>query len=598
MSDVFFDGRLVGTVADPAKFIDSIVSSRRDDKISKQINVKYDGRMDSVYINIDRNRVRRPLIIVKNGKSALTEDLLKKVKDGQLHWNDLLKMGIIEYLDAMEEESAIVALEEKDVTKDHTHLEIDPVAIFGMCTALVPYANHNSSSRLNRGQKTQKQAMGCYALNYLVRMDTAQNLLHYPQKPIVASFVNEIFGDELSSGQNAIIAIMNYEGYNMEDALVLNRASIEKGFGRSTYYRPYGTEKMRYPGGQIDEIKIPDKDVQGYTVEKDYRFLNVDGIIYPEAEILGGDVLIGKTSPPRFLGKLESFSTAANIRKDTSVRIRYGDKGIVNKVIITESEDGSELIKIDVRAPRIPEIGDKFSTRHGQKGVIGKIVPPEDMPFTADGIVPDVIFSPNGLAKRMTSSQLIEALGGKIGGLAGRRIDGTPFASESADSLRDELLALGFREDGIETMYDGRTGKQYDARIFVGNIYYLRLKHQVADKIQARARGPVALLTRQPTEGKAKEGGLRLGEMEKDCFVAHGASLLMKERFDSDRTELWVCGKCGNIATYDYYKNKAECVCGEKTKVYPVELSYAFNLFLNELKSMHIRPSLLLEDKY
>ena len=598
LSDVFLNGALIGGINDAAKFVESVVSARRENKISRLLNIYYNIKLDSIYLNIDKNRVRRPLIIVKEGKPLLTEEHVEKIKNNELKWTDLENEGIIEYLDALEEESALVALHENDLTYEHTHLEINPIALFGICTSLVPYANFNQSSRLNRGQKTQKQAMGCYALNFLNRMDTAINMLHYPQKPLVKSFTHKIFGEELSAGQNVVIAILNYEGYNMQDAVVINRASIDRGFGRSTYYRPYVTEKLRYPGGVVDEILIPDKDVQGYTIEKDYRFLGEDGIIHPEADVFGGDVLIGKTSPPRFLGKLEAFSTAANVRKDASIRVRYGEHGIVNKVVLTESQDGSTLVKVDLRNHRTPEIGDKLSNRHGQKGVIGHIVSPENMPFTANGVIPDIIFSPNGLPKRMTVSHLIEALGGKVGALAGRSIDGTAFQSEETDHLREELLKLGFREDGTETLYDGRTGKEYPARIFVGDMYYLRLKHQVADKIQARARGPVTLLTRQPTEGKAKEGGLRLGEMEKDCFVAHGTSLLMKERFDSDRTVVWVCERCGNVAVYDNYKNRAYCLCGEKSKIAPIEMSYAFKLFLDELKSMHIRPRLVLKDKY
>jgi len=595
---VFIDGIPRGRVKEAAVFVKEVIDARRAGKISKHLNILNKPKEALVMIALEKNRVIRPVIIVQNSKSLLTQEVKDKLLSGEMNWQSLIDNGIIEYIDALEEESLLVALAEEKIKKNNTHVEINPIAIFGMCTSMVPYANFGPSSRLNRGQKTQKQAMGCYTMNYLNRMDTSVNLLHYPQKPIVSAFTNNIFGEDRSSGQNIVVAIMNFDGYNMKDALVINRASIDRGVGRSTYYRPYTTEKLRYAGGQIDEIRIPDKEVQGYTVEKDYRGLTEDGIITPEYDVLGGDVLIGKTSPPRFLGKLEAFSTVANVRKDTSVRVRYGEGGVVNKVILTESEDGSALIKMDIRDTRTPEIGDKFSSRHGQKGVIGRIVPVQDMPFSASGIVPDVIFSPNGLSKRMTVNYLLEALGGKVGALGGRIVNATPFQSESADSLRKALLELGFRDDGTETLYDGRTGEEYPARIFVGSLYYLRLKYQVADKIQARARGLVALLTRQPTEGKAKEGGLRLGEMEKDTFVAHGASLLLKERFDSDREVVWVCERCGNLAIYDSYKNKAYCLCGEKAKVEPVDISYAFKLFLDELKSMHIRPRIILKDKY
>ncbi|MBI2040578.1 MAG: DNA-directed RNA polymerase subunit B [DPANN group archaeon] len=598
MTDVYLNGSLIGAVDNAVGFAESVISGRREGKVTSLLNVYYNKREDTIKLWTERDRVRRPLIVVKDSRPALTDEHMSKLKSGELKWSDLVKLGAIEYLDAAEEENAYVAMTPNKITKNHTHLEIDPIAVFGICTSMVPYANFNPSSKLNRGQKTQKQAMGCYALNFLNRMDTAINLLHYPQVPLVRSFTQEIYGDALSSGQNVVVAIINFDGYNMNDALTVNRASIDRGLWRSTYYRPYVTEKLRYPGGQIDDICIPQKDVQGYTLEKDYRFLGEDGIIAPEVEVSGGDVLIGKTSPPRFLGKLEAFSAAANIRKDTSVRVRYGERGVVNKVIVTESEDGQVLIKVDVREYRKPEIGDKFSSRHGQKGVIGRIVPPEDVMFSASGIVPDIVFSPNGLPKRMTVGHLIEALGGKVGALTGRSIDGTLFHSEGPDKLRQELLSMGFRDDGTEVLHDGRTGRQYRAKIFVGNMYYMRLKHQVADKLQARARGPIALLTRQPTEGKAKEGGLRLGEMEKDCFVAHGSALLMKERFDSDKTIQWICEKCGSVGVFDSYRAKAYCLCGEKTKVEPIEMSYAFKLFLEELRAMHLRPKLILKDKY
>ncbi|HIH14369.1 MAG TPA: DNA-directed RNA polymerase subunit B [Nanoarchaeota archaeon] len=598
MADVYLNGALIGEVDSPQEFITGLKTARREGRLSNSLNAAFRSKQNSVYLSIEKNRVRRPLVVIKDGKSMLTSELIQKLKSGDLKWSDLVKQGIIEYIDASEEEDTFIAMREADITQKHTHLEIDPIAIYGVSTAMVPFANYNQVSKLYRGQKGQKQALGCYAANFLLRTDTSINLLHYPQKPIAKSFMQDVFGEDLSAGQNVVVAVINYEGYNIADALVINRASLERGFGRSTYYRPYVIEKLRYPGGQVDEIIIPPKDVQGYTLEHDYALLNEDGIIYPEAEVAGGDALVGRTSPPRFLGKLEAFSTAANVRKDTSVRVRYSEKGVVSKVLVTENEDGDTLIKVEVRDSRSPEIGDKFSSRYGQKGVIGHVVDPEDMPFSASGIVPDILFSPNGLPKRMTVGHMIEMLAGKVGGLAGRTIDGSLFQSESVGDIRTQLEELGFSEDGTEIMYDGKTGKQYSARIFVGNIYYMRLKYQVADKMQSRTRGPVALLTRQPTEGKAKEGGLRLGEMEKDCLVAHGAALLLKERFDSDREVVWICEKCGNIAIYDSYKNKAYCLCGEKTNLAPIEMSYAFKLFIDELKSMHLRPKLILKDKY
>jgi DNA-directed RNA polymerase beta subunit len=599
MADVFVDGVLLGEVPDGKKFVAQMIDSRRANKIPNTLNLRYNEIEDKIDVAMCRDRHRRPLIIVKDGAPLLTDNHIKQLKEGKLKYSDLITNGIIESLDALEENNAYIALTEKDLSKDHTHLEINPLAIFGSNTSLVPYANFNQSSRLNRGQKTQRQGASLYALNFLNRLDTNMNLLHYPQKPLVRSFTQNIFGDLMAGGQNVTIAVVNYEGYNIDDALVINRASLDRGYARSTHYRPYTVEKLRYSGGQVDRIGVPDKDIQGYTIEEDYRFLEEDGITYPEVDVCGGDVMVGKTSPPRFLSKLESFSAIANTRKDTSVRIKFGEKGTISKILLTESEDGNPLIRIEVRDSRIPIVGDKFASRHGQKGIIGAIISPEDIPFTSNGIQPDIIFSPFGVSKRMTVSQLIEILAGKVAALGGRYVDGTSFDSEKSEDLRKELQELGFKEDGTETLYDGKTGKEYNARIYVGSIYYLRLKYQVIDKLQARARGRVALLTRQPTAGKAVEGGLRFGEMEKETLVGHGASLLMKERFDSDKAIIHICDRCGDMAVYDHYKNKVACLnCGDKVKASPVEMSYAFKLFLDELKSLGIRPKLTLRDKY
>lgn len=598
MVDIFLDGALMGSVEKGDKFVSDIIAARRAGKLSRLLNLSFDSYEHSIHASFDKNRVRRPLIVVEKGKPLLIDAHVEKVKKGELTWAELIEKGLIEEVDALEEEGTFVALSEDELTPKHTHLEINPLAIFGINTSLVPYCNFNQSSRLLRGQKTQKQGSGVYVTNYLNRLDTNVNLLHYPQTPIVRSFTQSITGDFSVGGQNLVIAVLNYEGYNMLDGIVINRASVDRGFGRLTHFRPYSTEKLRYPGGQIDEILIPDKDVQGYTLEENYRFLDRDGLIFPEIFVRGGDVLVGKTSPPRFLSKLESFSIAANIRKDTSITLKHGEDGYVSNVILTESENGTPLINVVSRDSRVPEVGDKMASRHGQKGIIGHIVEPEDVPFSSSGIQPDVIFSPFGM-RRMTVSHLMEALGGKVGALNGRFIDGTPFQNEDFDLLRKDLLELGFREDGTETLYDGRSGKAYPARIFVGDIYYMRLKHQVKDKVQSRARGRVALLTRQPTAGKAMEGGLRFGEMEKETLVAHGASLLMKERFDSDRVEVYVCEKCGDIAAFNYFKNKPYCIsCEEKSKVHKIELSYAFKLFLEELKSIGIKPRLELKDKF
>ncbi len=600
MSDVYLNSKYVGTVDDGKGFAEHIRDERRKTHFSSNVNSFYNPKSDIVFVNCTSGRARRPLLLVKDGKLLLTEKHLKQLEKNEIQWHDLVSSGLIEYLDAAEEENCLVAWDESQLTAAHTHLEIVPFAIVGLVTGLVPYANFNQSARLNGGTKSTKQALGFYAANFLVRMDMDVNILHNPQVPLVRTFVHDIADYEKHpSGQNMIVAVMSYEGYNMEDAAILNQASVDRGLARNTYYRPALAEELRYSGGLVDEISLPDKDVKGYRTEHDYRLLEDDGIASPEAVVKEGDVIIGRTSPPRFLSALDEYNLATATRRESSVSMKHGEEGVVDFVLLTENEEGNKIVQVRVRDQRIPEIGDKFTSSHGQKGVVGLIVPASDIPFSANGIVPDLIFSPHSLPSRMTISHLIELIGGKVGALSGRFVDGTLFTAEPEAALRDELLALGFLDDGTETFYSGRTGEKMQARIYVGNMYYLKLKHMVANKIHSRARGPIQLLTRQPTEGRAKEGGLRLGEMEKDTFVAHGAALLLKERFDSDRTIVPICEHCGLVAVRDEFKNRLYCsMCGEDSEINYIDMSYAFKLLLDELRSLGIYPHLQLKNKF
>jgi DNA-directed RNA polymerase subunit B len=600
MSDVYYNGRFVGNIEDPKDFAKQVINERRKGVLDNGINIHINKKTKDVFVDTTVGRVRRPLIVVKDGKSLLTENHIKQLQKDELAWNDLVEQGIVEYVDASEEENSLVAFAENELSADHTHLEITPLAMLGYCTSLVPYSNFTQPARLMIGSKNQKQALGLYVANYPVKMDMDVSVLNSPQKPVVQSMMHDISKYETHpAGQNIVVAIMSYKGYNMDDAIIINKGSIERGLGRSTYFRISTSEELRYSGGLVDEISIPDKDVKGYKSEKDYRHLEDDGILSPEAKIEENDVIIGKTSPPRFLSGLDEYNLASSTRRESSVAMAHGEKGTVDFILLTENNEGNKLVQVRVRTEKIPELGDKFTSRHGQKGVVGLIVPQTDMPFSASGMVPDLIFSPHGIPSRMTISHLLELLSAKVGALAGRYIDATCFNAESETDIRKELLDLGFRENGVETLYNGITGEQFQSKIFIGNMYYLKLKHMVSNKMHARARGPIQLLTRQPTEGRAKEGGLRLGEMEKDTFVAHGASLLLKERFDSDRTIVPVCEECGVIAIYDEHKNRSYCpICGDSTEVNNIEISYAFKLLLDEFKSLCIYPKLTLENKY
>lgn len=600
MADVYLNDRFVGTAENAKELIKQIRIERRKGAIHPELNFHYDEEYDDFYVDTTKGRARRPLIVVEGGKPKLTEQHIEEIKTGTLKWEKLVKDGIIEYIDAAEEENCFVALNEEEITKDHTHLEISPLVILGLCSSLVPYSNFCASSKLIRGSKMLKQSIGLYAANFLLRIDTDVNVLHYPQKPITTTFMDQVFEyDKHPAGQNIVIALLSFEGYNMEDAIVINRGSIDRGFARSTFFKPFNAEELRYQGGLVDEICIPDKEVKGYKSEKDYRLLEEDGIVHTGSKVNTEDVVIGKVSPPRFLGEFEEFNIATSVKRESSIALSHGEHGVVDMILLTENEDGNRLVQLRLRQPRICEVGDKFASRHGQKGVASYLVPIEDMPFSALGTVPDIIFSPHSIPSRMTISHLIEIVTGKVGALKGEYIDGTTFDSVSEKEVRKMLHESGFRESGVETFYNAITGRQFNARIFVGNMYYLKLKHMVANKLHARATGKIQLLTRQPIEGRSQGGGLRLGEMEKDCFVAHGASLLLKERFDSDKTLLYICEECGMVGVYDSFKHKEYCTkCGSNVKISVIEVSYAFKLLMDELKSLCIYPRLILGRKY
>src|SRR3989338_7616707 len=598
MTDLFVDGRYIGNLKSPEKLVNSIREMRRKGQLSNQVNVVYLDHLDVVTVLTDAGRARRPVIVVEYGKPQLTKEHVENVQKGKMKWSDLINSGVIEYLDTEEEENAYVALRPEDLTPEHTHLELYPTIILGLATSLVPFAEFDRGDRVNFGGKMIGQSIGLYSLNFPIRTDTKSNILVYPQVPLVKTHMNEIVSDENHpGGQNVTLAVMPFMGYNMEDSIVINKSYIERGMFWSYLFRAYEAEEKRYLGGQEDVIGIPEPGVRGYIGEDSYKHLSEDGIANPETSLKSEDIIISKVSPLRFLGGLDQFITGLENIRETSIKIRHGEEGIVDRVFITESVEGNKLVKSLIRDLKKPELGDKFASRHCQKGVIGLTVPQEDLPFTEDGVVPDIIFNPHGIPSRMTIGQLLEILSGKVASLQGERISSPAFHSIPESELRKKLESYNFNNDGTEVMFDGRTGKQFDNKIYIGNIYYQKLDHLVSNKIYARSKGPVTLLTKQPTEVKSKMGGLRLGEMEKDCLIAHGASLLLKERFDSDKTYIPICKDCGMDAIYDRIKNKKYCsVCGG-TKIIDVEMSYAFKLLLDELRSMLIYPKITVNEE-
>jgi DNA-directed RNA polymerase subunit B len=599
---VHLNGKAIGYVTDPYAYVNEVRIARRKGVISGEVNVAYMEKLNEVHINTDRGRVRKPYVIVENGKSKLTKEIIEKLEKKEIDFAYLVRSGIVEFLDAEEEENIEVVFNESEITEKTTHIEADPVSIFGFTANTAPFPETNSAPRHLMFASYIKQAQGLYATNFNLRFESRAYILFYPQAPIITTAAYETLKlDKHASGQNFVIALSTFYGYNMQDAVVLNKAAVDRGLARSMFYKTYSDEERRYPGGQKDVFKIPPATTEGYLGEHAYSKLSEDGVIEPEMNVEEGDVLIGKVAPPRFLEESIGAGGLEEKTRDDSVVLKPGESGVVDDVIFTESPGATRIVKVRVRGIRIPEAGDKFGSRHGQKGVVALVVPHEDMPFTEHGVVPDLLLNPHGIPGRMTFGHLLETLGAKAGALKGSRLDGTAFAqkgSERLDEYGNILEAHGFEKYGEETLYDGVTGRPFKSKLFTGIVYYNRLHHMVSNKMQVRSRGTVQILTHQPTEGKARLGGLRFGEMERDVLVAYGASLLLKERMldQSDKSTVLICKECGSIGYRDYAKRTDVCPLCNSNKLVEVEISYAFKLLLDEIKSLHIRPQVGMEE--
>ncbi len=576
---IFLNGSLIGRTVSPALFEHEVKLLRENKRINKTVSVVYDSLDNEINIYCDAGRFIRPMYVVREGK----------IYSGPNYdWDTLVDEDHIRYVDFNEIENSVIAMNICDLDNGirYNFCEIDPsFVILGVCASTIPFPDHSQSPRNCYQSSMTKQALGIPLTNINIRADTTLHIIDYPQRPLVNTNAGSLLGfNDMPSGQNPIVAILPV-AWNQEDSNIINGGAVDRGmFHITTFFTIRGEETTRNEKTSYHVITYPVKDIQ--QKKYNYTYLGDTGIIRKGVRVQKDDVVIGRV-----------FTNNDNLDpKDTSIVIKTGEEGTVHNVIITTTSEGYKLVKIVMRLHRQPEVGDKFASRAAQKGTCGMIMRQEDMPFTADGITPDIIINPHCIPSRMTINHLLETLLGKRCAISGKYGNATPFTNSSVDitqKIGDELQKAGYERNGNEWLYDGATGKRLKAQIFIGPIFYQRLKHLVSDKMHARAFGHTTTLTRQPVEGRRQDGGLRHGEMERDCMLACGASRFLKERlFDmSDKYSVVVCRKCGMVCT-----SQTECKSCKDNKVSRVVVPYVFKLLYQELMGIGLKLQLVPKD--
>ena len=602
---ILLNGELFGYHKDPYNLYHKLRSFKRKGLIHPIASIYWDIMKNKLSISTEGGRMYRPLFIVDNGKELRFNKFLKKYGIDEISkWTFEAYItpyiagkdeeeGFIEYLDIDEMSHAMIAMFPNDLTKpqkgvtlnpNYTHCEIHPSLMFGILGANIPFANHNQAPRNTYQSAMGKQALGVYMTNFNSRMDTISNILNYPQKALISTKLSKYtHAAELPSGINAVVAIMTYSGFNQEDGIIVNRDALDRGLFVSTHYKTL-KEQCNKNGSTGEEEIFCRPEECDRNKQFNYGKLNKEGFVDKNTAIQSGDIIVGKIMPKKIKTKIHKI--------DTSIAIKSNEEGIVDYNYSEINNEGYAFCKIRIRNHRKPAVGDKLASSIAQKASIGMIYNQEDMPYTKDGIVPDLIMNPHAIPSRMTIAQLMECVLGKVACVEGVTKDCTPYNNLSVKEICDQLELYGMERHSNEILYDGYTGRQIKTEIFIGPTYYQRLKHMVVDKMHSRSsNGPIVFLTRQPSEGRSRCGGLRLGEMERDAIVAHGSSLFLKERIldCSDNSRQTICKTCGFIITSNPDKNLYQCTaCKNELEPSQIRIPYSFKLLIQELQCMNI----------
>ena len=597
---VILNGRWLGVSEDPIELYKSLKQKKYSGFIHIYTSITFNMEEQVIYIYNDSGRMVRPVYKIKDNKLCITKEIVDKIRTNEYKWDDLLfshklDNSVIEYIDSEEQKFGMICMNEKQIDPqyNYTHSEIHPSTIFGLLASCIPFPDHNQSPRNTYQCAMGKQAIGIYASNFNKRMDKTAYILNYPMKPLVETrIMNMLKINTLSSGNQVIVAIMTHSGFNQEDSILFNRGSVDRGLFHSTIYHTEKDEDKKVNGEEEFRGK-PNKAITKNIKFGNYDKLNEKGLIPENTLIEDKDV---------FIGVMTAIKGSKN---DNNQMIKYTDHSksyktqeecYIDKNEVNRNGDGYWSVKVRIRAHRVPTVGNKFSSRHGQKGTIGHIINEEDMPFTKDGIRPDLIINPHAIPSRMTIAQLKETQLGKLLLELGLYGDGTSFGNLTVKTICEELQKNNYESNGNELLYDGKSGEQIETSIFIGPVYYQCLKHMVADKQHSRCIGPMVNLTRQPAEGRSRDGGLRFGEMERDCMISHGASRFTKDRiYDvSDKYSVHICNHCGLIVPYNEKEKIHLCnICENRTNFSYVEIPYSCKLLFHELMAMNIVPRMI-----